>query len=385
MAKSKSDVIAELQEDKDTKAMFTQGMSDKSQYYVHTGHYGLNRVVSGMYWGGWASGRVAELYGDPSTGKSILFMAGMRSMQKGLIYVVPDAKVRVADSYVLLDDTEKVYVESFCNKLDFNVLDVLELNSTQTVESHFQYAISMVKKINKVIKSPHTIPIGIFCDSVAQLSTVHERKVGLDKKDMTKAGALHAAWRVYSNDVNDYQVVYLLANHVIANVGVMYGPKTTVKGGSGTPFQASVRVELKYKSRMVRNVMETVTTGKRGDVYGNRIVASAAKNKVTIPHQFTAIDVYYDFGIDPYSGLQDHFVRQGQLTSIKKTKTTPDLLKFKGYDQTFEDKDFEAFIIDNDILQVKAHGMEYAEPIRQKLPEFGEEFEEGLDSIDTEA
>jgi RecA/RadA recombinase len=378
--KSKKEVLAEIK----GKTMLI-GLSDKTPYFVNTGHYGLNMVVSGRWAGGWPGGRVSEVFGDPSSGKSILMMRAMISMQRGEILIVDDGYVK-DDSFILLDDTEKAYVSEFCTSLGFDVTDVVEMKKSKTVEGHFINAMETLAKIRGMNKSA---PIGVFLDSIAQLSTAHEVKVGMGKRDMDKAGKIHQAMRLYSDDINEFGAFYLIANHVIANIGAMFGPQRIVKGGSGIAFQSSVRVDLKYKSKFIRNKQKTDESGDRGEAYGTKIVAIAEKNKITTPFKFTAMDIYYATGVDPYSGLFDYFSRQGNLIMVEDAKggknPKPAQFEYRSKDDmgniadkvgvTFEKKDFEHFIIDNDILGLKKQKIAYMEPLAE-APEYEEVIED---------
>ncbi len=362
---AKDKVLALLKKDKNV----ILGLDSKCAYFINSGHYGLNRVISGRWNGGWAAGTVNEIFGDPSAGKSIIILSAMVSMQNKNIFIPEDhAKtVTLDDTFTILDDTEKVYLIDFSKKLGLDIDDIIQLKRTKTVEKHFEQVEEKTDMIRKITKKA---PLGVFLDSISQLSTVHEMKTDMKKKDMSKAGQVHKAMRKYSDFINKHNVMYLIASHVIANVGAMFGPKKVVKGGAGLAFQSSVRIDLHYKTRFVKNVIKTDESGERGEVYGVRIIADAKKNKVTAPFQFTVVDIYYDQGIDPYSGLFDYFFRKDKISILKKggkgksgevdedgtvtkkaVKGKPALYSFEGIDDNFERDLFPEFVIKHDLLE----------------------------------
>jgi hypothetical protein len=182
---------------------------------------------------------------------------------------------------------------------------------------------------------------------------------------MTKAKQTHAAMRVYSDFIAKYMVMYLMASHVTQNIGVMYGPDKVVKGGMAVAFESSIRMDLKYKKRFVRKEMETKEAGKRGEAYGVKVLMDNAKNKVCAPFRFAVVDIFFDKGIDPYSGCFDHFFRKDKINLIQKgTEKKPEIWEWvepgTSRDKLqFEKKDLPSFIIANDILGIQKNGGSY--------------------------
>ncbi len=342
------------------------GLDAKIPYFVNTGHYALNWALCNNYAGGWPGGKVVELFGDPSTGKSLIMVKAMASMQDGDILVPDDMKkeVNVEDGITILDDTEKAYTEAFCSMLGLQVGDVVQLDESLTVEAHFTRMMDKVKTLRKITRKG---PIAVIVDSLSQLSSKHERKAGLDKPDMDRAKKIHAAMRLYAEPLNRQKVLYLVSNHVTEKIGVIFGSNRTVKGGKAVAFEASIRVDLRYKMQFIRNKMET-EAGDRGEVYGVKIIANIQKNKVAMPFRWAVMDVFFDQGIDPYSGLYDHFLRQGRIKLLEKAKAktkkqeaVPALYQYthqnSGYE--FYDGTFDQCVIANDLLEIKEQGKQY--------------------------
>jgi len=368
MSDKKDKIFAALQGHKTLSKALVVGLEDTRTYSVNTQHYALNKAISGCWHKGWPGASVSEVFGDNSSGKSLLISKAMASIQNNDIFIEDSGKdqLKAEDGLVILDDTEKAYSESFCEMLGVIRKDIVQMDNSLTVENHFETMEETIKTIRKVLRKA---PIGVFLDSKDQLSTDHEISTDMDKKDMSKAGVLHKAFRKYSDFIAKKNVMYMIASHVIDNVGVMFGPNKTVKGGSATAYQSSIRVDLRVKKRFMNNKIKTDEIGERSDTYGVKVIAEVVKNKIAKPFQYAILDVFFDHGIDPYSGLHDYFIRHKNLytdTPAKGGKNPQSaILRFinERTDKTFSDGDLIPFIIDNDILDIKKYGQEYMEPI----------------------
>lgn len=395
MTKSKS-VKGELYESLEKDKGVILGLDAKIPYFVNSGHYGLNRVLSGRWLGGWSAGTVGEMFGDPSTGKSLLTSRAMVSLQRKEIYINAgcEKEVDLTDTFIILDDTEKAYQEKFCQMQGMDVNDLIKLHKTLTVETHFTQMEDKVEKIRALTKQA---PLGVFCDSISQLSTDNEMEKGMDTTDMgNKAKKVHQAMRLYSDFIYSNMVMYLANSHVTDSLNP-YGQKRVIKGGKGMAFQSTVRLDLRYLSKFIRNMMETVEAGERGETYGVKILAETVKNRVAPPFMFTVIDVFFDRGIDPYSGLFDYFTRTGQIVlkpvekkkkekepepevqgkKKKKKKIDPDTVYIFDGKHEFKHAELAKLIISEDLLGVKAAGYEY-----MPVLETGEVEEQDLEEDD---
>ena len=90
----------------------------------------------------------------------------------------------------------------------------------------------------------------------------------------------------------------------------MFGPTKTTPGGSGIPFQASVRIDLSLGKKILDKEIETKKIGVQSRV-------KIAKNKISAPFKETMLDIYFDKGVDPYSGVKEMMVDDGILVPQK--------------------------------------------------------------------
>ena len=306
MAKSKN-IFDELTEQYEDVKL---GAGAEVPAWIHSGSYALNKVMSGNYFAGYPCGRIIEFFGDPSTGKSLLIYEAMANFQKQY----------GEHAYVILDDTEDVFTESMAKLLEIDTKRIILLGS-ETVEEHFGKIFLGMKEVDedggKSKKKEGLVPFIlskdpeakflVALDSVAMLSTVHEKEVLFEKDDMTKAKKLRAGLRMVNKCfVSEYNILYLIANHVIAQINSYGGGKST-PGGKAIPFMSSVRLDL--------SMDEKIKVGKEKDdkVIGIRTLCLAKKNKIAAPFVKAYLDIYFEKGLDEMSGLVDLLVEDGLL------------------------------------------------------------------------
>jgi len=250
------------------------------KFFFDTGSVVLNWAISGKFeTGGYPSGRVVELFGYPSTGKSLLLNTAIACCQR-------------AEGLAILDETESSYMASFGEVTGINNEDLV-LNNSRTVEE-LHSALRGTLEMSQ--KWKNEVPILYALDSVADISTDFEMKEQFKKVDMQRAKQLRKVLRISSPDIANSNLLLLLANHKMEKQGVMFGDTTTTPGGSAVHFQASVRVELNSSTKLL---------DAKGDVRGQVINIYIAKNKVSLPFRKCKIEVLFDSGVQRYSGVYE--------------------------------------------------------------------------------
>ena len=261
--------------------------------FVPSGSLALDWAISGkLSGGGMPIGRIVELFGDPSTGKSLLLMHILANTQK-------------AGGIALYDDVEGRFDRFFAEKVgvDVSKLYFLEYDNdtAKTVEGHFEKVEELLKKIRE---KDSEILVTVAIDSLAALSTRHEVESDWDKLDMFKAKLIHKGMRKLGGRFSKQNVLYMVSNQTIANVGVMYGPKSTTPGGGGTKFQASVRLELS-RGKLILGVNEKKV--------GTHTKIEVVKNSVAPPFKEVEIDISWATGVDRLSGMFEVLVEEGVI------------------------------------------------------------------------
>lgn len=279
------------------------GVDTKMDLWVNTGSFALNKAISGSYQKGLPFKRVVDIFGDPSTGKSLLIYHILANVQK-------------MGGVAILDDTEDAYVKEFGATIGIDNDELILLNSL-TVEEHFEKVFlgwkdskGKQKKslVDLIVEQEPGCPIVVALDSVALLSTRHEQEVKFEKPDMIKAKQIRAGMRMVAGHLQNNNILHLISNHLISKIGVLFGNPKTTPGGSGIPFQASVRIELSTGKKIKDKENEEKKIGIQSNIY-------IAKNKISAPFKETTVDIYFDRGVDPYSGIQDLMVNDGILVA----------------------------------------------------------------------
>jgi recombination protein RecA len=251
-------------------------------WFLHTGNLALDYVISGKVdgTGGYPVG-TCELYGDPSSGKSLLLAKAIAEMQKlGELTVLADAELRWDSAFATLHGVDDSKLYKFY---------------PETVED---FAIKVVKILDSLEESNKKVLIVL--DSLAILSTIKEQEDvegGDIKADQgRKAQKIKAAFRAIRGKIRKTGSILLISNHVIASPGT-YVPTRTTPGGGGSPFQANVRIELRKPTQL--------TIAGKDRPIGVELRALVTKNSIAPPFGECSMQLHWSTGVSKYSGLLD--------------------------------------------------------------------------------
>lgn len=249
-------------------------------WFLHTGNLALDYIISGIVdgTGGYPVG-TCELFGDPSSGKSLLLAKAIAEMQKlNELTVLADAEMRWDPEFATLHGVDDSKLYKFY---------------PETVED---FAVKTAALLDSLEESNKKVLIVL--DSLAILSTIKEVEDvegGDIKADQgRKAQKIKAAFRAIRGKIRKTGSILLISNHVIANPGSYITSKST-PGGGGSPYQANVRVELKKPSVLT-------IPGKERPI-GVELKAHVAKNSIAPPFGECSIQLFWSTGISKYSGL----------------------------------------------------------------------------------
>ena len=310
---------------KDNKvAYFLDGSDDTPtdiKDFVSTGSSMLDLAISNREDGGIAVGRITEINGLESSGKSLLGAHILAETQK---------KGGVA-VYI---DTETSVSQEFMEVIGLDLSKMLYLH-LETVEEIFE---AIEEIVTKVRESDKDRCVTILVDSLAAASTKVEMDADFDKDGYatSKAIIISKAMRKITQLIGREKVALVFTNQLRQKLGVMFGDPWTTSGGKALPFHASTRIRLKNMGQIKDTKKDTI---------GIKIRAQVIKNRLGPPLRSAEFPLFFDKGIDDYGSwltvMKDHKL-------VKQAGAWYTLEDQDGKEHKFQSKDFGSLMADED-------------------------------------
>ena len=281
--------------------------------FISTGSSILDLAISNRPNGGIAVGRITEINGLESSGKSLIGTHILAETQKkgGLAVYI---------------DTETSVSREWLETIGIDVQNLLYLH-VETVEDIFECIENIITKIRE---SDRDRLVTILVDSLAAASTKVEMEADFDKDGWATAKAIviSKAMRKITQMVGRERVALVFTNQLRQKLGVMFGDPWTTSGGKALPFHSSTRIRLKNMGQIKDTKKNTL---------GMKARAQIKKNRLGPPLRHADFNLYFDSGIDD-KGSWLQVMKDHKLVKVAGAWYT---VQYEGEDIKFQSKDFK--------------------------------------------
>ena len=232
--------------------------------------------------GGVPRGRVIEIYGPESSGKTTLAQHIIAEVQK-------------QGGIAAFIDAEHALDPEYAKKIGVNIDEML-ISQPDTGEQALEILETLVRS--------NAVDV-VVVDSVAAL--VPKKEIEGDMGDLqmgSQARLMSQALRKLTGVISKSKTIVIFINQLRMKIGVMFGNPETTTGGNALKFYASVRIDIRKIAQI-----------KQGDkMIGNRVKCKIVKNKVAAPFKSCEFDIMYNEGISVAGDLLDTGVQRGTIT-----------------------------------------------------------------------
>jgi recombination protein RecA len=323
--------------------------------WISTGNYCLNKLISNDFYKGIPLGKVTVLAGESGAGKSYIASGNIikNAQDQGIFVVLIDSENALDESWLhalnVSTDDDKLL------KLNVAMIDdVAKIISDFMTDYRKEYTDTPDEDRPKVL---------FVLDSLGMMLTptdVNQFEKGEMKGDMgRKPKALSALVRNCVNMFGDFNVGMIATNHTYASQD-MFDPDDKISGGQGFIYASSIVIAMrKLKLKTDENGVKT------SKVHGIRAACKVVKTRYSKPFESVQVEIPYETGMSPYSGLLEFFEAKGLLVKQGNrlkytTKSGDEILEFR---KNWTDEKLDQVITDwnTEDLDAEVHGLDSLE------------------------
>lgn len=346
-----ADLITSLNRDHGSRIAYNLAVDTSPTHvknWISTGSRLLDYIIANRRNGGLPEGRIIEIFGPPSIGKSHIATQIARSTQQmgGIaVYIDTENATSVENLAALGVDVSKrfVYVDTHCTE---EVFDVAE------------------KTIIKAKSMQKNVPITIIWDSIAASSPKAELLGEYDQNTIgLQARTISKGMRKITGIIGDQNVLMVCLNQTRVKIGVMHGDPTTTSGGMAVPFHASVRLKLGAGQQI---------KDKDGNIVGINVSAKTVKNKVAAPFRTANFQIHFGKGIVEHEEIFDVLRDAGERKINNKIIAVGGDGAWKLFTVIDEDKQMQ-------IIEKKFHKADFGEVLNN--PEYKQYLDDLIDAV----
>ena len=283
-----AELIKQLNKEHNDNIAFNLGTDEAPttiKRWISTGSRQLDCIMSNKPFGGLPEGRIIEVSGPSSSGKTHIAYEAIKATQ------------RLGGIAVYIDTENATSLENL-QSVGIDVHKRFVFVQTACTEDVFSIAESTIRKARAMTKD---VPVLIVWDSVAGSSPKAELEGDYDQNSIgLQARAIGKGMRKIVNVIGNQNVTFLVINQLRKAIGVMFGDDSVTTGGMSLPYACSTRIRI-------TSTGQNLLKDKNGDVYGVIVKAKTIKNKVARPFRSVEFEIHFGRGVREHEQVFDLF------------------------------------------------------------------------------